>query len=681
MRGACVVAFGALSSLGEGEGACSAGTPGEPARSAIAEDPELSEAGLARPFVARVRDEAAPAVVAGDRGTALLLRALASCAGELDEVRPGWREARVGLALGTSSGGMRSAERLFDGEAGVAAEAMYFSGMQAAVRALGVDVEPATLVLGACSSATLAIGLGMRWLAAGACDLVLAGGFDAVSVFVAAGFEVLRATSAAIPPRPFCVGRDGMALGEGAAVLALVRPADPCRSGCVHVAGFGASADAVHLTAPDRTGGGLARAAEAALVDAGLTGADVDLVSAHGTATPFNDAAEARAIARVLGDARRGDARAVVHPFKAQIGHTLGAAGALEALACVDALARGVLPASAGQGALDPDADVRLLDVAARGEPRAALKLSAAFGGANAALVLAAVPVPVPAESGAPTHGKSKGTSTHSPREAYLYGAVHIPDDPAVAQLAADLHTSVDRVARLDGLCRRALAAVALLASRHPLADHAGSPSVTAVVVGQAFATLETNLLFHKRIRMRGARLAEPRRFPYTSPNAVAGEVSVAFALTGPSFAVGSGLHAGVEALAVAIDLVRAGDADRVVVVASDEVGEAVALARIHPDFAAFSPVSGAVAVLVGALGSPVDRDHTRSAAVARIRRTRLCMQGGRGHGLAAPREPVLVGHLALVPLATSSLPSVVESSMPLRGGGVAHARVELERL
>ncbi len=639
---AVVVAFGAISALGEGKDACSAGVVGEAARVAIARDPELERAGLARPFAARANVAPGPM----ERGTALLVDATLACARELDRVRPGWRRLRVGLSIGTSSGGMRSAEKLFRGDVAVAEEATYFAGIQVAARALGIDVEPATLVLGACASATIAIGLGMRWLAAGACDIVLAGGFDAVSVFVAAGFEVLKATSAEVPPRPFRMGRDGMALGEGAAVLALAYPSAPPGKGEVRIAGFGASADAVHLTAPDRSGAGLARAAAAALADAGVAGHDVGLVSAHATATPFNDAAEAHAIATALG----AGSSAVIHPFKAQIGHTLGAAGALETLVCVDAIERGLLPAAAGRGPIDPDAAVRLLDVATRGSPRVALKLSAAFGGANAALVIARAGGDV--------------TRPRPARDAYLVGAAHVAQDDesaSAAALAARLGWSVDRAGRADALSRRALAAIALLAGRHGPLDGA------AVVVGQAFATLETNLVFNARIDERGARQAEPRRFPYTSPNAVAGEASIAFGLTGPSFAVGSGLHAGVEALAVGAQLVQAGDADDVVVVATDEVGPAVALALANDCFAFASPVSGAVAVLL----SSAPRGRAARIAGARVR-----------IAAGAPRAPVLVGHLALVGLAASAgaaFPAFVEASMPLADDRAAYARVDLD--
>ena len=333
-RACAVVAFGASSALGDGEAALGVGEVGERAPVAIARDPELALANLMRPFCARVGGlDAAP-----DRATALLERALASCAAELDLALPGWRSRRVGLAIGTSSGGMRSFEAAFapDGSPEGSLAATYLGPVIAASRPC--DFEPVAFVLGACASGTLAIGLAREWLLAGACDLVLCGGFDAVSVFVASGFEALRAVCTDGAPRPFRAGRDGLALGEGAAVLALVRGDDASLAAgalAPHgvVAGFGTSCDAVHLTAPDRDGKGLARAAQQALADAGQP--RIDLVSAHATATVFNDASEAHALAAVLGE-RLGEVP--VHALKGGIGHTLGGAGALETLAALRAM-------------------------------------------------------------------------------------------------------------------------------------------------------------------------------------------------------------------------------------------------------------------------------------------------------------------------------------------------------
>jgi 3-oxoacyl-[acyl-carrier-protein] synthase II len=641
--GTAIVAFGAVSALGEGWRAASTGEVGAPAQVAIARDAELEACGLARPFVARValaareRDGAEDdgSDLLADRATRILVKSLRACIASLDATRPGWRGARVGLALGTSSGGMRTAQTLFArvarGESlspALAARSAYFGPMLDAVAEIDLAFAPASLVLCACASSVIAIGLASRWLASDECDLVLAGGFDAVSPFVASGFEALQATSTRVPPRPFRLGRDGMALGEGGAVLALVRQED-ARDAIAYLRGFGAAADAVHLTAPDRTGSGLARAAEAAIAEAGAP--RIDLVSAHATATPFNDAAESRAIARVTGDA--GDA--IVHAFKAQIGHTLGAAGALESLAAIDALTRGIFPATAGDGARDPDAPARILDRGESGAPRVALKLASAFGGANAALVLAREP---------------SSRARREPHQAWITRAVHVSAAPDLAALAEAVGLPLDKITRADAHVTWSLAALAALAALIGRDAFAGA----GIVVGTAAATLETNARFASRLRERGARLVEPRRFPYTSPNAVAGECGVAFGLTGAAFSVGAGLHAAVEALAAAYALVRAGDASQMLVVGVDDV-EAVA--------GAWSSAFGA-SLVPGAVALLVTRERI-GASRARIVSARTSM-GPTSASIPTPNAPA--GHLALVPLAAPTPPSHVSASSTLLG-------------
>ena len=628
---AAIIALGAVSALGEGLAAGGVGEIGARARVAIAHDEDLARAGLARPFAARIpharKDGSDPAAV-------LLTQALLACAADLDLVRPGWRKERVGLSLGTSSGAMNGAARFFSAireRAPTPEEAVgatYFAPMVASSKALGLlAFAPATLLLVACAASTIAIGLGNRWLAEDACDLVIAGGFDALSVFVASGFEVLRATTAAVPPRPFLVGRDGMSLGEGAAVLALV-PAGRVSSKTpgvrAFVSGFGASSDAVHLTAPDRTGGGLARAGRAALADAGLPGRSVDLVSAHATATPFNDTAEARALEAMLGTDHTNP---LIFPVKSQIGHTLGAAGALETIGCLDAMARGVFPATPEVSPVDGALPGRLLATATAGRIDVAIKLSAAFGGANAALVITRE-----APTSAPVRPR---------RAAYISRAVAILEEPRPSELASRVGWGLDKITRGDDLVRYALAAVA------KLEDALGSLKGAGVVVGHAYATLETNRLFYGRLRDRGARFVEPRRFAYTSPNAVAGECSVAFGLTGPGLAVSSGLHGAVEALAVAAQLVRAGDADALIVIGVDDVGPAVhALASA----ASYGQVhSGAVALLVTSAASPYAQIGEIDLRLA--------------HG--SPSEPDPVGHAALLPLTEARAPESVRGSSP----------------
>lgn len=623
-----VIAFGAVSALGSGRDAFSVGAPGARPTSAIAEDRELRAAGLRRPFAARARLPNGPPRAA-DRAARLLELAASDLANELDRILPDWRQRRVGWAVGTSGGGMPSAVEVFERRARgesiapeLARAAPYFGPLAVLENALGVDAAPRTQILAACASSTFAIGLACRWLAADRADLAIAGGYDALSVFIAAGFEVLGATSAALP-EPFRQKRDGMAIGEGAVLMALVRSAPETVTPFGRVLGFGASSDAVHVTAPDPDGAGLARAARAALDDAGVAARDVDFVSAHATATPLNDAAETRAMQAVLGSSA---ARAVVHPFKAVVGHALGAGGGLEALAALDAIERGLRPGAAGSGALAEEFVGRLLEENEPGAPRRCLKLSSAFGGANAALVLAA-------------RSKDREGARRAAADVTLWArgrARSALDVDAVAPLAA---LDRSRLARLDALSAVVVAAVASVVARldRPL------PERTGIVLGTATATIEINDAFDRRRRERGAAAVEPRRFPATSPNLACGQCSIAFRLLGPSLAVGSDPAASVEALEVALDLLQAGDADALIVVAAESAGPVVRDVWLSAGWPLPRAGAGAVVLGRGQPGEPLDRSNIASAH-ARARAT-----GGRLDG-SEPGWPALWRALGLKP-------------------------------
>lgn len=576
MKPVAIVAVAGESALGSGVRAFHVGDVGDAPIAAIAEDATLRAAGLRKPFLARVRAASEPGT---DPARAFLGRVARMLASELDERLPTWRTLGLGWAVGTSSGGMAPLTEALGRRAvgepvsrELARAAPYFAPLGELDAVFG-SVRERTQVLAACASSAIALGIGCRWLEMGLVDLVVAGGYDAVTPFVAAGFESLGATSGD-RPRPFRVGRDGMALGEAAVLFAIVRAEDagPVQG---YIRGFAASSDASHVTAPDREGAGLTRAARAALEDAGLEPSDVGLVSAHATATPFNDAAEARALATIFG---ADTTRVVVHPFKAIVGHTLGASAALELGAALGAMRRGVLPASAGNGPTDGDPGLRLLSRNESGTVRACLKLSAAFGGANAALVAT-----LDAHDGKPI--SPVGVAVDAVGEPVT------EFDPEVLARAAQIPSV--HLARLDCLSGLAVAAAhrAIARARNVFKGRTG------VVVGTSSATLENNEAFDRRLRERGPRGVEPRRFPATSPNLVAGQVSIAFGLLGPSLSVGAGRSSAVEALLVAHDLVASGDADAMLIVAAEDVGDVV---RSLWQSAGWQvPAHGAFAVLV----------------------------------------------------------------------------------
>jgi 3-oxoacyl-[acyl-carrier-protein] synthase II len=190
--------------------------------------------------------------------------------------------------------------------------------------------------------------------------------------------------------RPFDARRDGFVIGEGAGVLVLEREEHARDRGAAvlgRVVGYGASNDAFDMVQPDDEGAGALRAMRAAIADAGASPTEVGFISAHGTGTPINDRVESRAIRELFGAAAPP-----VSSTKSAIGHLLGAAGSTEALVCVDALRRRLLPPTINYEVPDPDCDLDYLVDGAREAPDVELALSNSFGfgGQNACLVFAA---------------------------------------------------------------------------------------------------------------------------------------------------------------------------------------------------------------------------------------------------------------------------------------------------
>jgi nodulation protein E len=252
--------------------------------------------------------------------------------------------------------------------------------------AIGFGLQgPTFAVSSACSSSNHAIGLAFQQIRSGAATVMLAGGSDAMLCFGGIkaweGLRVLSPTGC----RPFSLGRDGMVLGEGAAVFVLEERGHALARGAevlAEVAGFAMTSDAVDIVQPSATGA--ARAMRLALRDAGLAPAKIGYVNAHGTGTAANDRAEAAALAQVFGAALPP-----VSATKSMHGHLMGAAGAVELLACLLALREGVLAPTIGHVPGDPDCALDVVENKARtSEVRACLSNSFAFGGLNAVLAL-----------------------------------------------------------------------------------------------------------------------------------------------------------------------------------------------------------------------------------------------------------------------------------------------------
>ena len=311
---------------------------------------------------------------------------------------------RTGCVLSTGIGGLSTVESQHDVLREKGAKMMSPVGIpaympNAAVAAVSMRHRlrgQSFGVVSACSGGGHALGSAMRMIQCGDADAVLAGGSEAtLTEFAFGGFNAMQALSPTGISRPFDARRDGFVMGEGAGMLVLEEASAAEARGATilgELAGYGSTSDAYHLTAPEPDGGPASRAIELALADAGAGAGDVSYVNAHGTSTPLNDPAETTAIKRALGEEQAR--RIPISSTKSAIGHLLGAAGAVEAVATLQILRTRVIPPTLGYEVPDPDCDLDYVPGEARpllpanGGPPLALSNSFAFGGHNVTLAL-----------------------------------------------------------------------------------------------------------------------------------------------------------------------------------------------------------------------------------------------------------------------------------------------------
>jgi len=322
----------------------------------------------------------------GCRATQLLLAAAADL---LARSPISAEPERVAVVLGTALGGVGELERALapGGRSRHAVGALYDSPAHALARRLGAR-GPVLTVGAACAAGATALGHGADLLRADVVDVVIAGGYDALCRFVMRGFDALRSLTRE-RVRPFDRRRSGLLLGEAAALVMMTREGAPRGPRLGRLLGHASASDGSHIAAPDANGRGLELAVRSALEEAGLTPADVDFVSAHGTGTPLNDRIEAEVLRRSLG---RRASEIPVNSIKASVGHTMGAAAALEAVMCLLAGREGIVPYTLGLEEPDPACELdHVIGSPRAARPRISLSTSLGFGGCNAALVLEAV--------------------------------------------------------------------------------------------------------------------------------------------------------------------------------------------------------------------------------------------------------------------------------------------------
>ena len=250
-------------------------------------------------------------------------------------------------------------------------------------------------VMSACASANHALGTALRSIQYGDADIIVSGGAEAaVSPLAVGGFSAMRALSTRnddpeTASRPFDAERDGFVMSEGAAFLVLEELEHALARGAkiyAELAGYGATGDAYHITAPAEGGEGSSRAMEMALKDAGLQTTDIDYINAHGTSTPLNDKGETQSIKTTFGDYAY---KVKVNSTKSMVGHMLGAAAAIEAIVCVKTIETGIIHPTVNLINRDPECDLNYTpDTAIEFTVNAALSNSLGFGGHNSAIII-----------------------------------------------------------------------------------------------------------------------------------------------------------------------------------------------------------------------------------------------------------------------------------------------------
>jgi 3-oxoacyl-[acyl-carrier-protein] synthase II len=656
-------------------------------------------------------------------------------------VRPENFGRRLGLVFATCSGPMllieAHYERVIRGDPRLAEEELqakrYYTGARVLARELGVQGLSTTVVT-ACSASTAAMALAADLIRCGMLDAALAGGADAFSTSTLAGFEGLKATSegkCAPFSKPF-----GLNLGEAAAFVFLESLDGASRRGAAvraEILGSGMSNDAFHCSAPEPAGRGLAAAMQRALADAGLSPEQISYINAHGTGTEANDKAEAKAIRKVFG--AQAD-RTPISSTKSMVGHCLGAAGAVEAIAGIVCAEAGVLPPTANFTGPREGCALDCVPEAGRAwpSPQVFLSNNSAFGGHNASVALsvslnpnygrADLPVGQDARQRVPTRNESepiyitacgvvsaagigvKALDRGQRNGKSVLRTVSIPGLPPLLVGMVDEKgiETFDRrldLRHMDRSSRWATVA-ARLAIRE--AGFSERPSALAKLglflnlsAGPSWAESEylTSFLSNNR------QVTQLTAFPYIVPGSVAGNVCRALGLAGHNLTLSAGPGAGLLGLGPAIAALRCGHAEAILSGAVDELTERILTDRFMAGRSsgddALPPGEGAAVLLletarhaaargarplakVRGVAFATEADEPVLAEIARDALNQACFEPGEIGTLCfhGPRQRLERLQAQMPPswaarvLTTSRLTGCLEGSQPLLDMAVA---------
>lgn len=492
---------------------------------------------------------------------------------------------RCGLMLGTTLHGMTAAGKMVRQHSAEPLRDFLAPAVVArATTHLRLEGFNAT-TCSACSSGLGSILLAATLLRTGELDLVIAGGYDPISEYAYAGFSSLRLVDERLP-RPFARDRAGMKVSEGYGIVTVERPGNLEQRGgtpFLHLRGGGESADAHHLTQPVQDGSGAARAIATAMKQAGTSPSDIDLIVAHATGTPDNDAAEVAALSSLFGDAMPDTP---VVGLKSRLGHTLGAAGAAEMIFAGLAMRDQLQPTTATTTADDVDFE-RFKLSAGESQPASihtTVNTSLGFGGANTCVVVSDTP-------------GADGNEQADLREVWITGiGVVAPGcigndafaqrvanrEPAVAGPVAQddvLHLlNARRVRRLSDYVKLTLAAATLAFDDAQLNDDPREDFTAncAAILGTAHGSTHYSYDYYRGIVDDGLSTANPMLFAEGVPNAGAAHLSMSLKLRGACQSIIGSRTAGLDALRLASLRIAEGQWDRAVVCAGEEHDELV---------------------------------------------------------------------------------------------------------
>ncbi len=510
---------------------------------------------------AQVRGVPVPQGDAWSRATAFAHRAAKEA---LDAAGLSTKDARVGLIVGGTTAGMLENELRVAGIMSGKLPLVPMPGLRSQPLSSTTDALDELLgpfvrvrnVASACSSGVTALALAMAWLLEDEIDAVVAGGTDGLCRLTLSGFNALSAIDPE-PCRPFDANRRGLNLGEGAGFLVLERASFAKKRGrtpIAELAGASLAAEAHHITNPESEGKTAARVMREALERANVMPADVDYVNAHGTGTPLNDVMESKAIASVMGAETE---RVWVSSCKAQIGHTLAAAGAIEAAISAMCIRERILPPTAGLASPDPACNVRLLREATRMDRvRAVVSNSFGFGGMDGAVVVTEPELAAPRGERSRTRVFVASAAALGPRGAS--DASDLTSGPASSGAIPDdvLALDVAKARRFDRAAR-----LCASAAHRALEGTNVDRATCGVVFGSAFSSVDEAASFVQRIFDKGPRLASPADFPNLVPSSPIGHASIYEGLKGPALATADLRTSGESAIATAVELIASGDA------------------------------------------------------------------------------------------------------------------------